>query len=235
MSENTQRPEYVQNDLGHYVNCKYYGQKVSDDAVEVDCEKHGIRDGCEGCNTCPKCGGRLYGEPEREYDGRGCYDVYQNQACMQCGARYQGRAIKVPYKGTWGKRDIVPISDIPSCEVEGCGKKAFDGHKFKSFDICFRHKRQIRDWKAHPDKGEDQIPLLEVDGVLEENAKYKIKTTPKNGKKKSGGRDEEKSSGEVEEISGENAVDGGEKAACPGIGNRQGSFSFGGIESDWQA
>lgn len=234
LSEYTQRPEYAKNDLGHFINCKYYGQRVSDDAVEINCEKHGVRNDCEECNTCPKCGGNLYGEPERYYDGRGYYDVYLNKACLQCGARYQGRAIKVPYTGTWGKRDLIPISDLPSCEVEECEKKAWDGHKFKDFDICLKHKRQMRDWKAHPDKGEDRIPLLEEDGLLVENPEYRIKTTPKKLKEKTGGKDEQKESVKIKEVSDEHAVDGGGEKAASGIEGRQGVLPFSFIDSEEQ-
>jgi hypothetical protein len=226
-----QKPEYARNTLGHYINCKYYRQGVSEDSVEVDCKKHGVRGGCDDCSTCPKCGGKLFDDTEKERSGED-YILYLAKACFQCGARYQGGVKCVPYEGTWGKGNAgdVPFGSFYEliCNVSGCKKTAWDGHKFEGRDICRKHHGQSLEWKRRPVKKKNQIPLLIKGGDLVENPNY-IKTV---SNKKNGGNDEKKGSSKAKKDGNGNAVNGRGKKAYSGVKGSQGVLPFSFVDSE---
>jgi len=160
--------EAERNNFGHFINCKYYSQKIGKDIIQVNCKKYGLKDGCFDCRTCPKCGGLLFLEPFIDGD-----IIHDNRACTMCGSRF--------YFSTRVPKKRKKKSDV--CNVTGCkGKRS---KKYEDYPICDKHYGQIKTWGYHPDKTDEHFPLVVTEEGLCENPAYSFRTPGPGRPKKS--------------------------------------------------
>lgn len=170
---------------GRFVNCPNY-QGTKRDAYQVEtvfrCKLFGERVNCSGCGTCPKCGGRVY--IERKYISHGQMHTIltKDMKCLACGL-YTTEQILVPKESRKKKqtRTVNGQRVPPPCSVKGCQHRAWDGQTVeidtdtgpRTFPVCDTHKRRMKTWKRHKDKGLDKIPLIYFMGELIDNPEYK--------------------------------------------------------------
>ena len=154
-------------DRGHFANCRHY-QKTSDRTFI--CDKHGTRRNCEGCMTCPNCGGLMYTYRRRSETTRDSLWITHAKSCMLCGAYIEHQYAAFIEK----KREKKPEG---KCQVHGCTHIAWKAHEegSQTFQICVIHANRIKSWRQHPTKTEQHKPIMAHNGELIENPEYMIK------------------------------------------------------------
>lgn len=159
---------------GRYINCRHFRKRPDH---LFDCIKNGnSRKDCNNCNTCPNCEGQLAFYRRRVEKGQDRDCIYIAKSCVMCGAYVEEEYVR--YK----TRDKTPrVTDSRKCQVSGCPNTAYEGHVHKEFIgdrecefvICEGHRRRIKTWRLHPDKGEQDKPIMIQLGKLVDNPKYK--------------------------------------------------------------
>lgn len=167
------------NVRGHFINCRHYRKTGERSFI---CGKYGRRRSCEGCFTCPNCGGLMFtynlsrsrtGRTDADGIKRVCITITHTKSCALCGAYIEENMIGFARQhGTKSEN---------KCQVMGCPNTAYDGHTHEEDGqlhlICEHHRNKIKAWKQHPTKGEDQRPLIILGGKLVDNPEYVIKQT----------------------------------------------------------
>jgi hypothetical protein len=172
----TGRPVQIR---GQFINCRHHS---STDPTKrtFHCAKYKTqKTNCEGCHTCPKCDSILFTFRLVQSRGRDCIHAEHDKSCVICGA-YIEENLRLP---------LIRITEHKpedACQVHGCKHTAYEGHQHLeevdghqvSFRICESHRRRIKTWRLHPNKGEDQRPIIFEHGQLVDNPEY----TKKQGK-----------------------------------------------------
>lgn len=172
------RIKRLTSDRGHFTNCRHY-IRIKDRSFE--CIKRGKVKDCNGCFTCPNCNGLMFTHSmskiksvilDQEGIPKKVTYVTHAKSCVICGAYIEEQYIAFSERIKQDKSDI-------KCQVEGCTHSAYEGHEYieagQTFRICITHRNRIRSWKQHPDKGDDQRPIMLHKGRLVDNPDYKIK------------------------------------------------------------
>ena len=169
---------------GRYVNCRHYRKRP--DAGLFDCTRHGEgKRNCNGCPTCPNCDGRLALYKTRRERGMGQDFIYRQKSCVHCGAFVEEEyVVSSPKAKGINKR----AAGNQKCEVRDCPNTAYEGHVHVEdvdgvalrFIICESHRRRLKTWRLHPDKGEQQKPVQLQRGTLVDNPDYKKKQKRRN-------------------------------------------------------
>ena len=151
---------------GHYHHCRHYQKHESlPDNVQVDCRKHGLKENCKSCYTCPNCGGNLF------YDRTITTDFTQEfidhaKRCVQCGEYFHGEQEAVAHRPEVLVQDK---SNVPFCAVQGCTHRTWDHKRYENLPICNSHHRQVKTWQRAKKKGEKtdaERPLVLDNGRL---------------------------------------------------------------------
>ena len=161
---------------GHFTHCRHY--RSSDCTRRTfHCGKYdAVKTSCEGCPTCPKCDSILTTYRLVQSRGRDCIHAEHDKSCIICGAFIE-ESLQLPLMR------IAEHKAEGACQVHGCRHTAYEGHQHieevdghqVSFLICESHRRRIKTWRLHPNKGEAQKPILLKDGQLEDNPAYRNK------------------------------------------------------------
>lgn len=158
---------------GRHYHCRHFHGRQSD--TEFLCNKNNqMRRSCNGCRTCPNCDG-LKGLHQRISSiKRDCTYVLEIYICAICGAYYEHQYV-IPHRA-------LPPQPQHKCQVAGCPHTAYEQHRItfelhgqlRSFIICETHHRRQKTWRRHPEKGEENRPIVVADGILRDNPKYKM-------------------------------------------------------------
>lgn len=103
--------------------------------------------------------------------------TYISRTCMQCGAYIEDEYVEIRRE----QRNELEIatSNVGKCDVRGCRNGAWEGYQHTeagiTFKICESHRRRVKTWRHHPDKGQEHNPLVVVKGALTDNPEYQIK------------------------------------------------------------
>lgn len=164
------RRERLTADRGHYTRCRHY---KSLGARKFECRKYGDRRTCQGCMTCPNCGGPLYTYRLHKSLRRNIMYFDHSKSCTLCGAFIEeGFAMYLDSQQKSGKGDN-------SCSVSGCTHTVYERYEYKTenkvFVLCQTHRNRLKSWRQHKSKGQQHHPLLLEKGVLVDNPNYKIK------------------------------------------------------------
>ena len=180
------RRKEAENINGRYINCRYYsGPRQAAAQDTFHCTRKGERATCVGCNVCPKCGGLMVCESHTKTIGMNKIAVTRDMKCLECGL-YTSEHVQIDKEAT-AKRTATMINVMiggqqppPVCAVKGCKCRTWDNRTIKidgiSLHVCDLHYRQMSTWRAHNQKGNDQVPLILVFGELMENPNYKRPT-----------------------------------------------------------
>ena len=170
------RTEYDR--FNQYPNCRHHGKtQKADPLQQFHCSEKG-KDltNCNACRTCANCNGRLgLYRSTTDYVRNGAY-VTDEYTCLNCGAYY----VRIFFV----TRSEFTSKPAEMCQVEGCTHRTYEGYKHhdegKVWTICQAHHRRLKTW-AHAGKTLEQKPLLNHEGALVENPKYRTVTvrTPK--------------------------------------------------------
>ncbi len=182
------RRKEAENINGRYVFCRNYQGNTIDaykPQTTLICKKHGERINCVGCNICPKCGGRMYCENDAITHGMKNIIVSREMKCLACGLYTHERILVEKQREAKKKSTRIGHGQKPPpfCAVKGCEHRAWDKHTAtidtnsgpRQFMVCESHKRRMKTWKQHKDKGLDQIPIIHFLGELIDNPDYKYK------------------------------------------------------------
>lgn len=163
------RIKRLTQERGHYTNCRHY-VRIKDRSFE--CLKRGKVKDCNGCFTCPNCNGLMFTHTLKKYFRSDSLYISHTKSCAICGAYIEEHYVGFMAKRKTEKTEI-------ECQVEGCTHGAYEGHEYteagQAFKICITHRNRIRSWKQHPDKSEDQRPIMLHKNRLIDNPDYKIK------------------------------------------------------------
>lgn len=156
-------------DRGHFIHCSHY-KKTGTTTFYCNKQKKTKRN-CEGCFTCPNCGGLMYTDRLKKERNRNSIYVTHTKTCHLCGAYIEEHMVGFVARQEQKREN--------SCQVQGCMNTAYEGHIHedgnKTFQICEKHRNRMKSWRQHPTKGEDQKPLIMQLGVLIDNPRYTIK------------------------------------------------------------
>ena len=161
---------------GHFINCRHYS---SSDCTRRTfcCRRTGtIKTSCEGCRTCPKCDGILFTYRLVQSHGRDRIHAEHAKSCLICGVFIEESLQLLRIRIAENK-----VKD--ACQVYGCKNTAYEGHTLleevdghqASFRICESHRRRLKTWRYHPNKGKDQKPIIIEAGQLVDNPEYSRK------------------------------------------------------------
>lgn len=161
---------------GHFVNCRYYSAITGTRHTFLCGKNNSQKTGCEGCRTCPKCGGILFTYRLVQSRGRDSTYAEHDKSCIICGAFIE-ESLRLP------RMRIAERKAKDACQVHDCKNIAYEGHQHleevdgreTSFRICEAHRRRIKTWHLHPSKGEDQKPIILEHGQLVDNPEYRKK------------------------------------------------------------
>jgi len=161
---------------GHFINCRHH-RTTNETKRTFHCGKYGnVKTSCEGCPTCPKCDSILFTYRLVQSRGRDCIHMEHDKICIICGAFIE-ECLQLP------PTRIAEHKAEDACQVHGCKNTAYEGHQHleevdgqqASFRICEPHRRRFKTWRLHPNKGEDQKPIIIEHGQLVDNPEYRKK------------------------------------------------------------
>lgn len=161
---------------GQFKSCRHYKRANN---RSFTC-KGKERKTCNGCGTCPNCNGMMIlyrRRTEKGYDRDDIYLIYTyiSRTCIQCGAYIEDEFVSLRRE----ERYEIHTSSEGKCDVRGCRNTAYEGHHHNeaghTYTICETHRRRIKTWRHHPEKGPEHNPLMVVKGVLMDNPEYHIK------------------------------------------------------------